>query len=100
MGIVTFMVHTKVASSLLLLRGSSPIAEREAMTLFIDSLRRVKVVKTLAASATPFSDICTIDPRPVLVVVPWPDPEISQNDHELVRELELHLAGAVFAGQR
>ena len=35
----TFLVHGLVASSLLLLRGVQRIAEREAMTMFVDSLK-------------------------------------------------------------
>jgi hypothetical protein len=94
--IVTFIVHDSVASSLLLLRGMQPIAAREAMMMFVNSLRRINLAKRLATSTEPFSKIFTIEERPVMIVVPWPDPEISEIDHELVRELELHLAAAFF----
>jgi hypothetical protein len=29
-----------------------------------------------------------------MIVVPWPDDSISEDDHGLVRDLALHLAGA------
>jgi hypothetical protein len=31
-----------------------------------------------------------------MVAVPWPDKNLTEQDHALVRELSLHLSGAFF----
>lgn len=95
--LVTFSVHGRPVSSLALLTGQSPAAETEALELFVDSLQRVELVHAAKTQASPFADTLTICERPLMVVVPWPDPTVTQQDHELVRELAIHLSGAFFS---
>jgi hypothetical protein len=99
--LVTFRVHGKLASSVALASGRSPAADAEVLKLFVESLRRVRLVVASAQSLEPFEKMLAIVERPVMVVVPWPDTGISDQDHAVVRELELHTAGAFFsaAGQ-
>jgi hypothetical protein len=94
--LATFRVRGRVASSLALVSGASRRAERKVLSLFVESLRRLAAVRATAASAAPFEDVLAIQERPLVIVVPWPVPEITDQDHELVRELALHTAGAFF----
>lgn len=73
-----------------------PAAESTVLDLFIASLRKVEMVRATASSDEPFAEVLRIRERPLLVVVPWPDPEISDPDEALVRKLGVHLAGAFF----
>jgi hypothetical protein len=92
--LMTFSVNGRIAASLALARGTAPAAEREVLTMFADSLHRLKVVQAAAASPSPFSAILSLQERPLMVVVPWPDETISSDDEGLVRELSLHTGGA------
>jgi len=95
--IVTFSVDAKIAASIALESGLSPFVEADVMKLFVDSLGRVGLVRTASASAQPFESVLSIKDRPLMIVVPWPDSTITTQDHALVRELAVHLAGAFFA---
>jgi hypothetical protein len=91
--LLTFFVHGTLAASVALAQGDAPAVERDVLTMFTDSLRRVKAVQS-ASSASPFSAMLSIQERPLMIVVPWPDETISDDDHELIRELSLHTGGA------
>jgi hypothetical protein len=95
--LVTFFVRGRPAASVALASGLSPTAEADVMRMFVDSLRRVAVVRAAAASQNPFQEAFTVRERPVMIVVPWPDAMISEQDRALVRELAIHTAGAFFA---
>ncbi len=90
----TFFVGDRVAASSLLLSGMSPAAEADVIAMFTESMRRVCSVRGTAMSRSPFSSLPGLRERPLLATVPWPDNTVSEADHELVRELELHLACA------
>jgi len=94
--LATFSVHSKPATSALLASGVSPSAEAELLKMFVDSLRKVVLVKQAATSSDPFQQVLAIKERPIKIVVPWPDRTISEQDHELIRELAIHTAGAFF----
>jgi hypothetical protein len=94
--LVTFSAHGKPAASIALATGLSPAAEANVIRMFVDSLRRVGLVAAAAASPEPFQKVFAVKERPVMIVVPWPDSTISQQDHALVRELAVHTAGAFF----
>jgi hypothetical protein len=96
-GLVTFFVHGKVVLSVLLLSGLSPPAENPVAEMFIESLKKTVPVEAATRSSSPFRDIFAVRDRPLMVVVPWPEATVSSQDHALVRELGLHLAGAFFA---
>jgi len=93
----TFFADNQIASSILLLSGLLPDAEREIMILFIESLRKVDIVKAISKEARPFESIKESKDRPMMVFVPWPNKEVSDRDHSLVSELGIHLAGAFFS---
>ena len=92
--IATLFVRDRVASSLLFLSGQSPEVERTVTEMFVESLRKTVWVQTAASSLHPFSAIASTGERPLMVVVAWPEPTISEQDNNIVRELGLHLAGA------
>lgn len=93
-GICTFFIDKRVASSVLLLRGTEAQSEAQSCRLFVDSLRATPFLKTAGSLAEPFQDVFKIANRPLMIVVPFPDPAISDQDFDLVRELSLHLASA------
>jgi hypothetical protein len=97
--LVTFFVQGNVALSVLLLAGTSSAVEESVSQVFVESLRRSAPVQAATHSPNPFNDIFSAKDRPLMVVVPWPDATVSEEDHKLVRELGLHLAGAFFSEQ-
>ena len=44
----------------------------------------------------PLAELVTFDGRPLLAVVVWGNPNVSERDHELVQELGIHFAAAFF----
>jgi hypothetical protein len=98
--LVTFSANGKPAASIALASGLSATAELSVLEMFIHSLRRVEAVAAAATADDPFRDILHIKERPVMIVVPWPVAETSDQDHALVRELSTHLAGAFFSRNR
>jgi hypothetical protein len=96
--LVTFQVGGRVAASLVLATGASLQAEAQTMQMFVESLRRSAIVQSASADAKPFEAVLSIRERPVMIVVPWPDEAVSEEDHALVRELALHMAGAFLSG--
>jgi hypothetical protein len=97
--IVTFMTSGRVAASILLASGYAPAAEHEVIGMFIESLRHVELVRVASGALPSFERVRSISERPLMVVVPWPDPAIPERDHQIVRELALHLAAAFFSWQ-
>lgn len=86
----TMFVHGELAASMLLLRGEDHAAEAEVRSMWFTSVR-----KTVASgSEMPFEAATKLDQRPLMVVVPWGNPAVEDNDYELIRELALHIAGA------
>jgi hypothetical protein len=92
--ICTFFVNDRVVSSILLLQGSDPQSELEVSTMFVESLRATPLVMAASNSPEPFGDVLSIDQRPLMVVVPFPDAAVSEQSYDLVRELSLHIASA------
>lgn len=97
-GAALFMLfaHGRPAVSVVLMSGRSPATDCYLEGVFIDFLRRIKIVATTAQSPEPFREISNIKERPLMVVVHWGDEEISERDHLLIRDLALHMAGAFF----
>ncbi len=96
-GVAMFSVQGRLVASVALASGLSPTVETETLQMFVDSLRKVALVRHAAVSPDPFQNALAISERPLMVVVPWPDSAISEQDHSLVRELAIHTAGAFFA---
>ncbi len=93
--IATFSVSGQLAASAAYLRGDDSGAERELLGLFVESLRRSAVVRQCQASPEPFQSVFGLSQRPLHVVVPWGNPQVAEQDDDLVSELGNHLA-AVF----
>jgi hypothetical protein len=95
--LVTLSVRGKPSASIAIATGNLPSAETEVLNMFVDSLRRTTLVQHAAAASIPFQNVLVIKERPLMIVVPWPDSNISKQDHALVRELAIHTAGAFVA---
>ncbi|MFS2205191.1 hypothetical protein [Variovorax sp. Varisp36] len=98
--LATFSVDGKIASSIALSTGFSKEAELLVLKMFANSLRRIEIVKNSAKSSEPFEEIFSIDDRPLMILVQWADPEISEQDLHLIRELSLHFAAAYLMQDR
>ena len=96
--LVNYYAHGQLASSLLLLSGSSQDAECEIGEMFIASMNRSAPKGGTLQNG--FASLLKVGERPLMAVVPVPDASISLEDHELIREHGLHLAGAFFRWKR
>lgn len=94
--LVTFYANGYLVTSLALFSGKNETAEKSVLQMFVNSLRKTEVVKNNAETETPFNEVFNITARPLMVVIPWADDKISQQDHGLVQELAIHLSGAFF----
>jgi hypothetical protein len=99
-GLATFWTGGRLALSVMLASGRAPEAEAELMDLFVQSLRRAPIVSAAACSQEPFRMVRAIKERPLMIVVAWPEEAISDEDHELVQQLAIHMAPAFFARDR
>jgi hypothetical protein len=95
--LATFRVSGRLVALLALASGHSPQAEHEVVSMFVESLRGLDLIRAATSSPKPFQGMLDIKERPLMIVVPWPDESITDQDHNLVRELGLHTAGAFFA---
>ena len=98
--LVTFRVRERPAVLIALASGLSQAQEDALLKLFVDSLRRLELVRAAAELPDPFQSMLTVKERPLMVVVPWPDDEHSEQDRALVRELAIHTCGAFFNSLR
>jgi|SRR5581483_2269172 len=94
--LVTFGVKGKLAASVALASGLTPATESSVLKMFVNSLRGVELVAAAAQSPEPFREVLAIEERPLMLVVPWADSEVSEQDQALIRELAIHTAGAFF----
>jgi hypothetical protein len=97
--LLTFKIRDRIVLSTALLAGQDLQKHAEVLQMFVDSLKRVHVVQAAASSPKPFEAVFSISERPLVVAVPFANEVVTEQDHELVRELELHLAAAFFIAQ-
>jgi hypothetical protein len=95
--LVSLGVHNQPATSAVALTGSDPAADSEGLRMYVDSMRRVPLVRQAAATPTPFETVFGLPQRPLYVVMPWANPHIGDADQQLAREFENHLAAALLA---
>jgi hypothetical protein len=95
-GLATFYVDNVVDISCAFASGMNSDADLECIRLFVESLRRVDFVRQASLLAEPFESIKTIPNRPLTAVVVWPQPAITDGDHQILRELSTHFAAAFF----
>lgn len=94
--LVSFFAKGVLVTSIALLCGVKADAELSILKMFVNSLRNTEVVRENAISAVPFEDMFQLIARPLMVVVPWGDARVSEQDDELVQELAVHLSAAYF----
>jgi len=93
-GLGTMFANDQIVVSTAYFGGANPAEERELETMFLESLRGSAPVKRHASMDLPFDQLRTIRERPLHVVVVWGNPQVSDQDHELIREFANHFAGA------
>ena len=74
-------------------KGLSPVSEAQMLKMFADSVSS-STKRFHVDSPSAFTAIGELTARPILVVVPWPSQEASEQDHDLGKELSLHFAAA------
>jgi hypothetical protein len=90
----TFFANGKVAVSAAYLRGEDPAIEQEVLEMFVTSLKNVDLVKRAKASQSPFQGVFLVRERPLHVVVPWGNPDVSEEDDDVIGEVSNHFAAA------
>jgi hypothetical protein len=94
--LVSFYADGVLVVSAALLCGVNPNTELSVLKMFVHSLRKTEVVRASAVNEIPFEDIFQLMSRPLMVVVPWGDVRVAEQDDELVQELVLHFGAAYF----
>ena len=72
------------------MRGEAPEAERDLLTMFVQSARRLEIVRAGQTNAEPFAEVFGIRERPLHAVIALGGPA----DADTIPELGTHLAGA------
>lgn len=98
-GLVTFSADSVLVASFALLSGMNRDTELSVLKMFVNSLRKTEMVQASAANETPFDDMLQLTTRPLMVVIPWGDERVTEQNDELVQELALHFAAAYFQEQ-
>jgi hypothetical protein len=92
------MVRGELAVSAAYCSGHDPEAEKELLTLFVESLRRTTLVQQFQTGREPFGAIFSLHQRSLHVVVPYPNPKVTDEDQEVVDEFANHLAATFLCG--
>lgn len=91
---ITISVHDRPVSLAALASGKSSKADANALASFFGAILEASA-RFRADNRQAFGDMMTMPDRPLLVVVPWPDELISDQEHDLARELMLHFTAAL-----
>jgi len=94
--LVSFYADGVLVASIALLCGVKSDAELSVLKMFVQSLRKTEMVRASAVDEMPFEDVFQLMRRPLMVVVPWGDERVTEQDDQLVQELALHFAAAYF----
>lgn len=94
--LVSFYADGVLVVSSALLCGVNADTEISVLKMFVHSLRKTEIVRATAVNEMPFEDIFQLRSRPLMVVVPWGDIRVTEQDDELVQELALHFGAAYF----
>ena len=95
-GLGVFRFRSEIAISTLYISGLNQTIDDQTRAMFVDSIERSEFVTQLSSSKHPFDRIQNISERPLAVTVVWGNPNISDEDHELIQELSTHFAAAFF----
>lgn len=93
--LLTMSVAANIGVSVLLASGSSPSVDRQYMDLFCISVSKASPVATLG-SGERFRKMLSLTHRPLGVAVIWGNPQISDNESDVMREFTCHFLGAFF----
>lgn len=94
--LVSISIHGEHALTAAFLRGESADVESEVIEMFVRSMER-NVPQGIVGD---FSEAGDIEARPLMLVVPFVNENVSEFDHDVVRELSLHLGAAFLCRQR
>jgi len=94
--LATFSFDGVPVASSALLRGEAPEAERDLLTMFVQSARRLEIVRASQTNAEPFAEVFGIRERPLHAVIALGGPA----DADTIPELGTHLAGAFLYDSR
>ncbi|HYD12187.1 MAG TPA: hypothetical protein VEC11_05015 [Allosphingosinicella sp.] len=97
---LTSRVDDEIALSSVLIGGLSREADQWVLDAFLTSMRGVDLVRGSAPDSEPFRELLAIEHRPLMATVFWGNPRVTDQDYELVVELERHLAGVFFSPQQ
>ena len=92
---VVLYAHEVPVTSFAVVTGAAPSEEAEALTMFTEAIRASTRQYQVSGIEAPFSEITTLPQRPLMVVIPWPQSPVAEQDRELVKELSWHLAAAL-----
>ncbi|MBB4841501.1 hypothetical protein HNP52_004605 [Sphingomonas kyeonggiensis] len=84
---VVVYAHGQPVSSFAVATGAVPSADTQVLAMFAESIRSSTRQFQVSNIDMPFCEIAVMDQRPLMVVVPWPQSSIAEQDHELAKEL-------------
>ena len=94
--LVSISIHGELALSAVFLRGENVEVEAEVIEMFVRSMAR-NVPQGIAGD---FSEANDIVARPLMLVVPFVNENVSEFDHDVARELLLHFGAAFLCRQK
>ncbi|MEQ1854488.1 MAG: hypothetical protein ABMA01_23195 [Chthoniobacteraceae bacterium] len=94
--LATFSFDGIPVASSALLRGEAPEAERELLTMFLQSARQLDIVRTSQNDSEPFAEVLGIRERPLHAVITFG----GGADADTIPELGTHLAAAFLYDER
>lgn len=94
-GILTIYANSHIAASALLLAGSIPDVDAEIEKLFYASIMKSKTA-TVQDGRPPFVNLLENTERPIVNVVGWGNPSVSNDDEGLIKEMLWNFSGAFF----
>jgi hypothetical protein len=92
--LVTIYVNKNIAISGALASGNTDI-DAQIIQMFHSSILKSKFLSTFIEGER-FQGMATINERPLAIIVPWANPQVSDTDIEMTQEMFWHLAGAYF----
>jgi len=92
---VVIYAHGAPASSFAVATGAIPAMDTRVLAMFAESIRSSTRQFQVSNIGEPFEAMTSVAQRPLMVVVPWPQSHIAEQDHELVREIGWHFAAAL-----
>ena len=93
-GVSTFLRHGVTVNSAVFLPGNDRTEETKLMEYYLDSWRRVRVVKELCGDDIPFEEAEEITDRPLAVSINWST--IKKEDYDQIAYYDLFVGSEYF----